>query len=129
MSTMSQAVAQVVRSELGARQIEPSDFATDARMSKTTAWRKVRGLSKITIDDTQAFAVALGWSLDELAGRAKALLDAGAVHPVPVDDAEGAAGAAMAGLSPDAASAVRDAAKRVRRPLRDDNEEGTSEVG
>lgn len=76
MDTLSRAVAETVRRELAGRKVDWADYAKTVGMPKTTVWRKLNGTSKITIDDTLAFAMGLGWTLPQLVSHAETLTPA-----------------------------------------------------
>lgn len=71
MKTLSDAVATVIRRELGGDNVAINEFVERAGKKKSTGWRQVKGLSRMSIDDVEAYAVALGWSLDDLLHEAK----------------------------------------------------------
>lgn len=77
--SLSNAIAEVIRRELAGRQVDGAEFAAHVGIPKTTGWRKIQGKSKMTIDDVEAFALGLGWTLPELVARGSAIRDAGGV--------------------------------------------------
>lgn len=95
MNRLSDAVARVVRREIADRQISNQEFAVSAGKTKTTAWRQIEGISRMSIDDAEDYATALGWTLDDLIQEARALQDetsaATTRTPTPADEAAGAA--------------------------------------
>lgn len=90
-TSLGRAVAQVLRSELAARQIDTSaEFASmvakanpGARTeSGTNIWRKVNGVVKITFDDLDRYSAALGMTTEEVVALAVELQRTGQVHQV-----------------------------------------------
>lgn len=107
MGTMSSAVARVIRSELGDRDEDIATFAARAGKEKTTAWRHVKGRSRMSIDDVEDYARALGWTLTQL-------LDAAAAKRDAVLDPEAVAADALSRLDPAAQADIARAAEGLR---------------
>lgn len=79
MITLSEAVAQELRAELAVRQWHMDELAVKSGRSKSTGWRHIKGKSRLSIDDVEAYAHGLGWSLDTLVARARARQRADAI--------------------------------------------------
>lgn len=78
--SLSDAIAQVLRSEIAARGLTPAEFGRLAGMPKTTAWRRAHGETKITTDDLDCLASALGWTPEDLLCRAVDLRASGEIY-------------------------------------------------
>lgn len=108
--SLGQAVAQVLRAELAARRINGPTFAAMVGQSKANAWRKVEGHVKITFDDLDLYAAALGLDVDDVIARAVLTQKQGRVYQ-PADPAE-------AELASELGSAARDVVAQQSERLR-----------
>ena len=71
MITLSEAVAQELRAELAVRGWHMDELSARSGHTKTTGWRHIKGTSRLSIDDVEAYARGLGWTLDKLVARAR----------------------------------------------------------
>lgn len=111
--SLGQAVAQVLRSELAARRINGPTFAAMVRESKANAWRKVEGYVKISFDDLDRYAAALGLGVDDIVAKAVAIQRDGSVYQPTPEEAEIAEG--MGSVAQDVVEAESRKLRR-RRP-------------
>ena len=65
MDTLSGAVARYLRMHLASEGIDVTEFGKRAGKSKTTGWRQIKGESRMSIDDVEDYATALGWTLED----------------------------------------------------------------
>lgn len=71
MKTLSDAVATVIRRELAGDNVDIAEFVARSGKAKTTGWRQVKGLNRMSIDDVETYATTLGWTLERLLREAK----------------------------------------------------------
>lgn len=109
MKTLSDAVATVIRRELAGEDIDIADFVARAGKAKTTGWRQVKGLNRMSIDDVETYATALGWTLERLLREAKAEQE-GANGP---RDEVRLSEHVISQLSPEAQSGIREAQRII----------------
>ena len=108
VKTLSAAVATVIRRELAAADIDIAEFVERAGKKKSTGWRQIKGQSRMSIDDVEAFAVALGWTLERLLQEAKA-----EQQPAAGEGEVRLSEHVIAQLSPEAQAGIREAQRIV----------------
>ncbi len=85
-TSLSEAVARVIRRELSVDQQDITEFAVRAGQKPTTGWRQITGRSRMSIDDVDAYATALGWPLERLLRESATERDRAAQEPVTLSD-------------------------------------------
>ncbi len=110
VKTLSEAVATVIRRELAGQNIDIADFVESAGKKKSTGWRQVKGLNRMSIDDVETYATALGWPLERLLREAKA--EQGNVESSGKDVLR-LSEHVIAQLSPEAQAGVREAQRVI----------------
>ncbi len=98
----------MIRRELGGDNVAINEFVERAGKKKTTGWRQVKGFNRMSIDDVEAYATALGWPLDRLLREAKA--EQVGTEP---DSQVSLSEHVIAQLSPEAQAGVREAQRII----------------